>query len=241
MNERGSVRVAIVDDHELARGGLHAMLRRAPWIEVVGLAADCDSGEELIRRERPDVVLLDVRMPGVDGLTCLTRLREQGVDSKIIMVSGFDEARDILEAINRGASGYLLKGIGSQTLVDGVRDVVDGRLAIDPELLRLALSENAAPTQSIPPGAQSLTPRELDVLRLVAEGQTNKEIGWNLGITEDTVKKHVQNVIWKLNAVDRTQAAIVALRSGLLGNPGAAGPAGPGGRAPSAGTAPRPS
>jgi DNA-binding NarL/FixJ family response regulator len=210
------VRVAVIDDHELARGGLLAMLRTAPWIEIAGAADGCADGIRLAVEASPDVVLVDIRMPEVDGLHCLSRLLDLTPPPKVIMVSGFDEAADVLEAINRGAAGYLLKSIGAHTLVEGVRDVVAGRLAIDPELLRLALSETPRAAPMPAANVASLTAREMDVLRLVAEGQTNKEIGGKLGISEDTVKKHVQNVIWKLNAADRTQAAILAMRLGLL-------------------------
>ena len=218
---RTRVRILIVDDHELARLGLASVLGTADWIEVVGGAADCASGMEAVRQLQPDVVLLDIRMPGMDGLACLPQMKAAMPQVAVIIVTFYDDRRYILEAIRQGASGYLLKDASAAEILDTIRRVVEGQLAIDPQLLREALAtppEPAALADS--PGAladaYSLTPRERDVLGLVAEGLTNKEIGAQLSIAEDTVKKHVQNLIWKLRAADRTQAAIIALRVGLL-------------------------
>lgn len=217
---RKLVRILIVDDHELARAGLASVLSTADWIEVVGGAGDCASGLEAIRRLRPDVVLLDIRMPGGDGLSCLAPMKLAMPQAAVIIVTFYDDRRYILEAIRQGASGYLLKDATAAEVLDTIRRVVEGQLAIDPQLLREALS---APAEAFAEGgsgtggdAYSLTPRERDVLQLIAHGLTNKEIGANLSIAEDTVKKHVQNLIWKLRAADRTQAAIIGLRAGLI-------------------------
>jgi DNA-binding NarL/FixJ family response regulator len=210
VNERA--RVLLIDDHEMARRGLRAMLSAADWIEVVGEGDACESGLRLAEELKPDMVLLDIRMPGLDGLACLEKLKARYPQIAVVIVTLYDDRRYVLEAIRRGAAGYLLK------------DATNGQLAVEPQLLReaLAIRDDAPPageTARQRAEQYALTPREHDVLLLVAEGMTNKEIGGKLSITEDTVKKHVQNIIWKLRAADRTQAAIMALKLGLLENP----------------------
>jgi DNA-binding NarL/FixJ family response regulator len=213
-------RVVLIDDHEMARRGLEAMLSTADWIEVVGDADHCAAGIEAIDRLRPDIVLLDIRMPGTDGLACLDQIKTGSVPVAVVMVTLYDDRRYVLEAIRRGAAGYLLKEASTDAVISTLNSVADGQLAIDPQLLREALTTATEPPEIGTPRQQaeaySVTPREHQVLRLVAEGLTNKEIGARLAISEDTVKKHVQNIIWKLRAADRTQAAIMAYRLGLL-------------------------
>ena len=222
MNEH--TRVLLIDDHEMARRGLRAMLSAADWIEVVGEGDACESGLKLAEELAPDMVLLDIRMPGLDGLACLERLKARLPQIAVVIVTLYDDRRYVLEAIRRGAAGYLLKDASTAEVIATLHNVANGQLAVEPQLLREAL----ATRDSAPPAGESarqraeqyaLTPREHDVLLLVAEGMTNKEIGGRLSITEDTVKKHVQNIIWKLRAADRTQAAIMALKLGLLENP----------------------
>lgn len=219
MNER--IRVLLIDDHEMARRGLRAMLSAADWIDVVGEGDSCESGLGLAETLQPDMVLLDIRMPGIDGLACLERLKAGWPRIAVVIVTLYDDRRYVLEAIRRGAAGYMLKDATTAEVIQTLRNVADGQLAVEPQLLREAL----ATLDEVPPTGQTarqraeqyaLTPREHDVLLLVAEGLTNKEIGGRLSVSEDTVKKHVQNIIWKLRAVDRTQAAIMALRLGLL-------------------------
>jgi DNA-binding NarL/FixJ family response regulator len=215
------VRVLLVDDHEMARRGLAAMLATAPWIEIAGEAGSCAEGVEVARATAPRVVLLDIRMPEGDGLSCLETFRSLEPPPAVVIVTLYDDRRYVLEALRRGAAGYLLKDATTAQVVETIAKVVDGQLAIEPDLLREAL---AARRDEPVPGATAreralafaLTSREHDVLRGVAEGLTNKEIGARLQISEDTVKKHVQNIIWKLRAADRTQAAILAYRLGLL-------------------------
>jgi DNA-binding NarL/FixJ family response regulator len=213
-------RVVLIDDHEMARRGLEAMLSTADWIEVVGDADGCAAGIEAIDRLHPDIVLLDIRMPGTDGLACLDQIKAGAVPVAVVMVTLYDDRRYVLEAIRRGAAGYLLKEASTDAVITTLQSVADGQLAIDPQLLREALTSATEPPEIGTPRQQadaySVTPREHQVLRLVAEGLTNREIGSRLAISEDTVKKHVQNIIWKLRAADRTQAAIMAYRLGLL-------------------------
>ena len=214
-------RVLLIDDHELARRGLEAMLSTADWVEVVGEADGCEPGLVQIERLRPDIVLLDIRMPGLDGLQCLEEIKKLEHPVAVVIVTLYNDRRYVLEAIRRGAAGYVLKDASTGEILSTIAAVADGQLAVEPGLLREALM--APPDE--PPAEETararaesftLTPRELDVLRLLADGMTNKEIGGQLAIAEDTVKKHVQNIIWKLRAADRTQAAIVAYRAGLL-------------------------
>ena len=215
VNER--TRVLLIDDHEMARRGLRAMLSAADWIEVVGEGDSCQTGLSLAQSLQPDVVMLDIRMPGMDGLACLERLKAANSRIAVIIVTLYDDHHYVLEAIRRGASGYLLKDASTAEVIQTLRSVADGQLAVEPQLLREALATRGQAAQSGESARQraeqyALTPREHDVLLLVA----NKEIGGRLSITEDTVKKHVQNIIWKLRAVDRTQAAIMAFKLGLL-------------------------
>jgi DNA-binding NarL/FixJ family response regulator len=219
---RATTRVVLIDDHEMARRGLAAMLATASWIEIVGEADACASGVEVVEATRPDVVVLDIRMPGGDGLQCLERIRALEPPISVVIVTLYDDPRYVLEAVSRGAAGYLLKDASTAAVISTLASVADGQLAIEPALLREALAtareQRPTPTPAQKAEAWSLTPREFEVLRLVADGLTNKEIGARLSITEDTVKKHVQNLIWKLHAADRTQAAIIAYRRGMLGD-----------------------
>jgi len=217
-------RVLLIDDHEMARRGLRAMLSAADWIEVVGEGDSCEAGLRLAEELEPNMVLLDIRMPGLDGLACLERLKARHPRIAVVIVTLYDDRRYVLEAIRRGAAGYLLKDATTAEVIQTLHNVANGQLAVEPQLLREAL----AAREEVPPVVDTarqraeqyaLTPREHEVLMLVAEGLTNKEIGGRLSITEDTVKKHVQNLIWKLRAADRTQAAIMALKLGLLENP----------------------
>lgn len=219
-------RVVLIDDHEMSRRGLEAMLSGADWLEVVGEADGCEHGLAEIARLEADIVLLDIRMPGIDGLTCLDEIKRLARPVAVVIVTLHADRRYVLEAIRRGAAGYVLKEASTGEILATLAAVADGQLAIEPGLLREALTapvEEPSPVEVARSRAESfsLTPRELDVLRLLADGLTNKEIGGQLAIAEDTVKKHVQNIIWKLRAADRTQAAIVAYRAGLLDPPDA--------------------
>jgi DNA-binding NarL/FixJ family response regulator len=222
VNERA--RVLLIDDHEMARRGLRAMLSAADWIDVVGEGDSCETGLKLAEELDPNMVLLDIRMPGLDGLACLERLKARHPRIAVVIVTLYDDRRYVLEAIRRGAAGYLLKDATTAEVIQTLHNVANGQLAVEPQLLREALATREDPPSAGDTARQraeqyALTPREHDVLLLVAEGLTNKEIGGKLSITEDTVKKHVQNIIWKLRAADRTQAAIMALKLGLLENP----------------------
>ncbi len=215
------VSVVLIDDHELARRGLEAMLATAGWITVLAGAPGCLAGLEAVERLRPDVVVLDIKMPEIDGLECLRRLKQLSTPVAVVILTLYDDRRFVTEAIRRGAAGYLLKDAVAADVITTLRAVADGRLAIEPALLREALAGDLGPRPGRSPARArpeelSITPRELEVLGALADGMTNKEIGGRLGMAEDTVKKHVQNLIWKLRAADRTQAAVIAVRTGLL-------------------------
>jgi DNA-binding NarL/FixJ family response regulator len=216
----GPIRIYLVDDHELARRGLASVLATDERLSVVGDAGDCTTGLDGIRRTKPDLILMDIRLPGIDGLACLEQVKLLMPRVPVVMVTFYDDRGYLVEALRLGASGYLLKDSSGPEILETIWRVLDGQLVVDPELLRSALTgpadEAATPRRETAPEAFSLTPRERDVLELVAEGLTNKEIGVLLSIAEDTVKKHVQNLIWKLRAADRTQAAIIAHRIGIL-------------------------
>src|SRR4051794_30792498 len=219
-------RVVLIDDHEMSRRGLEAMLSTAAWAQVVGEADRCEAGLALVERLMPDVVLLDIRMPGMDGLACLDAIKRLHEPVPVVIVTLYDDRAYVLEAIRRGAAGYVLKDASTADLLSTLAAVADGQLAIEPALLRDALTPAGPSPLGIDRSAKGpsdfgLTARELDVLSLLAEGLTNKEIGNQLAIAEDTVKKHVQSLIAKLRAADRTQAAIIASRGGPLDGPDA--------------------
>ena len=214
-------RILLIDDHEMSRRGLDAMLSTADWLEVIGEADSCRAGLEAVVRLRPDVILLDIRMPEMDGLACLDAIKALGEPFAVVIVTLYDDRSYVLEAIRRGAAGYVLKDASTPDMLATLAAVVDGQLAIDGALLRDALTPENGAGDGRSIEAQSretfgLTARETDVLLRLAEGFTNKEIAGDLAIAEDTVKKHVQSIIAKLRAADRTQAAIIAYRSGLL-------------------------
>lgn len=212
------IRVAIVDDHRLVREGFEALLRTAEDIEVVGTAADGDAGWRLVQQHPIDVLLLDLRMPEVDGHELLRRMQEAGRERPhALVLTTFDDDAALLLAARRGARGFLLKDVSREELFDAIRDVHAGRLALRPAVgdrVRTALTGRAS--EPLPGPAPTLTPRESDVLRLMAAGLTNREIADGLGLAEGTVKNHVSVVLGKLGADDRTRAVLRAIELGLL-------------------------
>jgi DNA-binding NarL/FixJ family response regulator len=210
-------RVLIVDDHPMVREGLRGMLEAA-GVEVVGEAG---TGEEALRaaaRYAPDVVLLDVELPDLDGLAVLRRLKAIERHMAVLVVTMHDDPGLVRRAVESGASGYVLKGIGRGELLASLEAVRHGESVLDPALLRAALSD--APPKSRPEArgksGEPLTSVEQEMLRLVAQGMTNREIGARLRWSVGTVKKYLQRALEKLGASDRTQAAVEAIRRGLL-------------------------
>lgn len=206
------IRLLLVDDHAVVREGLRAFLRLQDGIEICGEAA---SGEEAVRlaaQLRPDVILMDLVMPGGDGISAIAALREASAPSRVLVLTSFADDAQIFAATTAGAAGYLLKDIDPEALALAVRDVAAGRPALDPVVARRLMRQVAAPQ----PGLADLTARERDVLRLVVAGLANKQIARRLGIGEKTVKTHVSRVLAKLGVEDRTQAAVLAIRNGLV-------------------------
>jgi DNA-binding NarL/FixJ family response regulator len=215
-----TVRVAVVDDQEIVRAGFAALLDTQSDFAVVGTAADGEEAVRLCRDERPDVVLMDVRMPVMDGIEATRQLTEDGAAaSKVIMLTTFDLDEYVYDALGAGASGFLLKDVTAEALFDAVRVVAAGDALLAPAVTRRLVSEFARLRPALPqrPDALAeLTPRETEVLRLVAEGLSNGEIAERLVVSDETVKTHVSRVLTKLGLRDRTQAVVAAYESGLV-------------------------
>jgi RNA polymerase sigma factor (sigma-70 family) len=216
------ISVLLVDDQTIVRQGLRSLLSLESDIVVVGEAADGRQAIELAQRLSPDIVLLDVRMPHMDGLQALRRIKAIAPQVSVIMVTLYDDPNYLLEAVSAGAAGYILKDATRQELIRAVRLIAEGGAIIAPTMMPdlLRQMERLMATQGSPLLADALqdtlTEREIEVLRLIAEGCTNQQIAEMLIISPTTVKTHVQNILQKLNVSDRTQAAVYAVRSGLI-------------------------
>jgi NarL family two-component system response regulator LiaR len=217
-NATPAISVLIVDDHAVVREGLRTFLALQDGIEVVGEAAD---GREALAAEAelsPDVILMDLVMPVLDGVQAMCALHERGSRSHVIVLTSFLDDERILPAIRAGAAGYLLKDVEPAELAAAVRGATGERAAIDPTVaarLLHQLSDTAASADPPPPDVDTLTRREREVLCLLAAGRSNKRIALQLGIAEKTVKTHVGHVLAKLGVADRTQAALIAVRARL--------------------------
>ena len=218
-----AIRVVLVDDHALMRQGISTILSAQPDIEVVGEAASGEEALELVLQTRPDVVCMDVEMPGIGGLEATRRLvADAGVTAQVLMLTTFEREDYLLAALDAGASGFLLKNARPEHLVDGVRAIAAGEALLAPELTRAVIEravarDRAASTVPIGIMPEQLTEREVEVLRLMAQGLSNDEIAEQLVIGRATVKTHVSNVLMKLSLRDRVQAVAYAYRSGLVG------------------------
>ena len=206
------IRLVIVDDHSVVREGLRAFLRLQDGIDVVGEAATADEAIQVAAALSPDVVLLDLVMPGGDGIGAIRRVIEGAPAARVLVLTSFADDAQIFAAMAAGAAGYLLKDVDPQALADGIRDVHEGRPALHPSVAA-RLMRRGDPREDAHSG---MTPRERDVLRLIVEGLANKQIAQRLGIGEKTVKTHVSRVLAKLGVEDRTQAAVLAIREGLV-------------------------
>jgi DNA-binding NarL/FixJ family response regulator len=216
-----SLGVLIVDDQALVRAGFRMILDAEKDMEVVGEAADGREAVAEARRLRPDVVLMDVRMPDVDGIEATRRLLgEHGSMAKILMLTTFDMDEYVYDALRVGASGFLLKDVPPEQLVDGIRAVAKGDALLAPSVTRRVIEEFVrrppASLRTLPPELQELTARELEVLKLIARGLSNAEIATQLFVSEATVKTHVAHVLMKLDLRDRVQAVVAAYESGLV-------------------------
>jgi DNA-binding NarL/FixJ family response regulator len=204
------IRVLVVDDHPVVRQGLRTFLDLQDDIAVVGEAGDGRSCVGAAERLRPDVVLLDLRMPGSDGLDALRGLRERGNPAKVLVITSFSEPATVLPAMRAGAAGYVYKDVDPGSLVAAIRSVHAGHVLLNPDVARLLAAGDGQPA-----GAE-LTAREREVLAEVARGRSNREIARTLAVSEKTVKTHVSAILGKLGVQDRTQAALHAVRTGLV-------------------------
>ena len=209
-----TIRVLIADDHAIVRKGIRALLTTERDIEVIGEAADGAAAVAQARALHPDVILMDLVMPEMDGIEATRRITEQQVGTRILVLTSFAADDKVFPAIKAGALGYLLKDTGPAELLQAIHQVHRGEPSLEPAIARKVLHELSQPPKH-PPTAQPLTERELDVLRLVAQGRSNREIAEQLVITEMTVRTHVSNVLSKLHLASRTQAALYALKEGL--------------------------
>ncbi|MBB3475735.1 response regulator transcription factor [Sphingomonas sp. BK345] len=201
------IRLLIVDDHPALREGVAAMVQYETDIAFVGEAPDGEAALEAFERLRPDVTLMDLQMPGTNGIGAIRAIRERSRHARIIVLTTYDGDLQAVEALKAGAVGYLLKASLRRELLEAIRAVHSGRKHIPPEV---------AQQIALHAGEESLTPREIEILKLVADGHANKTIAWRLSLTEDTVKGHMKNILAKLNVHDRTQAVTTALRRGLF-------------------------
>jgi DNA-binding NarL/FixJ family response regulator len=211
-----SIRALIVDDHPVTREGLRTALELSE--EVVVVVGEAGTGEEAVERARelaPDVVFMDVRMPGMDGIEATRRIREASPETKIILIT-IDESRGaISEAIRAGVSGYLLKDASPDALVDAARNAVEGNAVIHPHLTKTFIEEAQAATSDDPRPAP-LSKREREILQKVADGATTRQVASELGISPHTVKTHLERIFEKLGANDRAQAVAIAIRTGIV-------------------------
>jgi NarL family two-component system response regulator LiaR len=215
-------RVIIADDHELARVGLRTMLEPEADLEVIGEAITGREAVELSRRLAPDLVLMDIRMPEMDGLVATRAIKAELPRTSILIVTLSEDPDYLLEALRVGAAGYVLKDASRREVVTAVHQVLSGESPLDPKLaaqLIRRLASQTPPKEQPAKHGDELTQRELDVLRLVAEGKTNAEIAQNLFVSVGTVKVHVERIIDKLGVSDRTQAAVRAVELGYLNPP----------------------
>jgi len=211
-----SLRILVIDDHTLFRVGLQGLLAHR-GIEVVGAVGDGREGLDLADKLRPDVVLLDMRMPGMDGLGVLRHLRQSGLKMPIAMLTTSSNEQDLVEALRSGAQGYLIKDMEPDDLVVALRDIVAGKTIVAPDLAPVLAKvvQGESVTARDPSPFSDLTPREGEILGLLAEGQSNKAIARNLGISDGTVKLHVKAILRKLGVHSRVEAAVIAVEQGL--------------------------
>ncbi|WP_432040266.1 response regulator [Streptomyces cucumeris] len=208
-----TIRVLLVDDHQVVRRGLRTFLEVQDDIDVVGEASDGEEGVARAEELRPDVVLMDVKMPGVDGIQALRTLHDLDNPARVLVVTSFTEKRTVVPALRAGAAGYVYKDVDPEALAGAIRSVYAGHVLLQPEVaLALLSQEDSGGGQG---RGGTLTEREREVLALIADGRSNREIARALVLSEKTVKTHVSNILMKLDLADRTQAALWAVRHGI--------------------------
>lgn len=207
MKKESKIRILVADDHFVVRMGLIALVNTEPDMQVVGEAVDGSQAVDLFERCRPDLVLMDLRMPVKDGIVATTEIRSKNPNARVLMLTTFDGDTDIHRALQAGAQGYVLKNATGDKLIPALRAVAAGQRWIPKEIATRLASRNLF---------EELTPREVQVLKQMAKGLANKEIGDQLNITEYTVKDHLKNILGKLRVADRTEAVTVALHRGII-------------------------
>ncbi|MFI0932244.1 response regulator [Streptomyces sp. NPDC021019] len=210
-----TIRVLLVDDHQVVRRGLRTFLEIQEDIEVVGEASDGAEGVTRTEELRPDIVLMDIKMPGTDGIEALRRLRQLDNPAKVLIVTSFTEQRTVVPALRAGASGYVYKDVDPDALAGAIRSVHAGHVLLQPEVAGALLAQDDAGAGT--GRGSTLTEREREVLGLIADGRSNREIARAFVLSEKTVKTHVSNILMKLDVADRTQAALWAVRNGAAG------------------------
>jgi two-component system, NarL family, response regulator LiaR len=210
-----TITVMLIDDHRVVRQGLRDFLELQGDIEVVGEAASGEEGVQLARELLPDVVLMDLVMPGIDGVEATRRVKAASPSTKVIVLTSFVDDNKVFPAIKAGAISYLLKDISPEDLAHAIRAAQRNEAVLHPEVAAKLMQEFSTPRPAEAPVDQ-LTPREMEVLRLIAKGKSNKEIADTLIVSEKTIKTHVSNILSKLHLADRTQVAIYALRQRLV-------------------------
>lgn len=208
------IRVMIVDDHAVVRQGLKSFLRAQDDVEFAGEASSGEEAVGVVGEIDPNVILMDLVMPGMDGVETMKRIRDSGSDAKVLVLTSFAEDAQIVAAVRAGASGYLLKDVRPDELISAIRAVHSGDAHLHPSVAAKLMHEVAGPSGPRP-GAAALTARELDVLKALTRGLSNKEIAADLSVAEKTVKTHVSAILRKLQVADRTQAALYAVRERL--------------------------
>jgi NarL family two-component system response regulator LiaR len=212
--ESSAIRVLVVDDHAIIRKGMRAVLEIVPDIEMVGEAENGRQAVQLDRELHPDVILMDLMMPEMDGIACIHQLKEGHSSARILVLTNFAGEEMIFPAIKAGAMGYHLKDSSPETLIEAIRQVNQGVASLHPSIAKKLLDELQHADRQ-PPSEEALTQREVEVLRLIAQGYENRDIAEKLIISEATVRTHVSNILGKLHLASRTQAALYALREGL--------------------------
>jgi DNA-binding NarL/FixJ family response regulator len=213
----GSIRVLIVDDHAVVREGLRTFLELQDGIEVVGEAADGEEALDAVAQHRPDVVVMDLVMPKLDGVGAMRKLQRRGRAPRVLVLTSFLDDERLMPAIEAGAAGYLLKNVDPSELARAVRAAHAGEALLDPSVAARLVDRIAAGERAGSTGLDELTRREREVLERIAEGKSNKRIALELGVAEKTIKTHVGHLLAKLGVADRTQAALLAVKEGIFG------------------------